>query len=123
MAAALHYLGPNYRFETKFLVDGPIEDGVLKGNLYIKGSGDPALTAGDMDGITSALAEAGLRDITGNLILDDSFFDVRAAAAIALGKAGDVSVLPDLTSALADTHQQVSESAARRRDSFRAALQ
>ncbi len=75
MAAALHYLGPNYRFETEFLVDGPIEDGVLKGNLYIKGSGDPALTQADLEGITSTIAEAGLREITGNLILDDSFFD------------------------------------------------
>jgi PBP4 family serine-type D-alanyl-D-alanine carboxypeptidase len=75
MAAALHYLGPNYRFETEFLVDGPVSNGVLNGNLYIKGSGDPALTQDDLEGVTSTLAEAGLREITGNLILDDSFFD------------------------------------------------
>jgi D-alanyl-D-alanine carboxypeptidase/D-alanyl-D-alanine-endopeptidase (penicillin-binding protein 4) len=75
MAAALHYLGPNYRFETPFLVDGPLENGILKANLYVKGSGDPALAEGDLEEITSALAEAGLREITGNLVLDDSFFD------------------------------------------------
>jgi HEAT repeat protein len=43
--------------------------------------------------------------------LGDRFFDVRAAAAIALGKAGDAKVLPHLVGALSDTHQQVSESA------------
>lgn len=75
IAASLHYLGPNYRFDTQFLVDGPLEGGVLKSNLYVKGSGDPSLTEGDLDSITAALAGAGLREITGNLILDDSFFD------------------------------------------------
>jgi D-alanyl-D-alanine carboxypeptidase/D-alanyl-D-alanine-endopeptidase (penicillin-binding protein 4) len=77
MAAALHYLGPSYRFETQFLVDGPLEKGVLKANLYVKGSGDPALSEGDLDRITSSLADAGVSEITGDLILDDSFFDDR----------------------------------------------
>jgi len=44
--------------------------------------------------------------------LKDKFFDVRAAAVIALGKAGDEKQLPQLIEALGDTHQQVSESAA-----------
>jgi D-alanyl-D-alanine carboxypeptidase/D-alanyl-D-alanine-endopeptidase (penicillin-binding protein 4) len=77
MASALHYLGPNYRFETKLLVDGPLENGVLKANLYVKGSGDPFLTEGDLETITETIAKAGLKEITGNLILDDSFFDDR----------------------------------------------
>ena len=75
MAAALHYLGPNYRFETRLLVDGPIVDGVVKGNVYIQGSGDPALTDGALEEITAAVARSGMREIDGNLILDDSFFD------------------------------------------------
>ena len=75
MAAALHYLGPNYRFETRLLIDGPIVDGVAKGNIYVQGSGDPALADGDLEEITLALARAGIRAIDGNLILDDSFFD------------------------------------------------
>jgi len=75
MAAALHYLGPNHRFETRLLVDGPIVDGVARANVYIQGSGDPALTGGDLEEITSALAGAGIHEIEGDLILDDSFFD------------------------------------------------
>ncbi len=77
MAAALHYLGPSYRFETPFYIDGPLEEGVLKGNLFVKGSGDPSFLEGDMEGIVTALADAGIREIGGNLVLDDSFFDDR----------------------------------------------
>ena len=77
MGASLHYLGPNYRFETRFLIDGPLEDGIVEGNLYIHGTGDPSLTRHEMDHIARALAEAGLRELRGNIVLDDSFFDDR----------------------------------------------
>ncbi len=40
-AAALHYLGAGYTFRTQLLHDGKVENGVLKGNLWIKGGGDP----------------------------------------------------------------------------------
>lgn len=77
MGASLHYLGPNYRFETRFLIDGSLEDGIVQANLYIHGSGDPSLTRHEMDYIVRALAKAGLREIRGNIVLDDSFFDDR----------------------------------------------
>ena len=77
MGASLHYLGPNYRFKTEFLVDGPLEDGVVKGNVYVHGSGDPSLTSHEMDYIAVSLAERGLRAIDGDIVLDDSFFDDR----------------------------------------------
>jgi D-alanyl-D-alanine carboxypeptidase/D-alanyl-D-alanine-endopeptidase (penicillin-binding protein 4) len=77
MGASLHYLGPNYRFKTEFLVDGPLEDGVVQGNVYVHGSGDPSLTSHEMDWIAVSLAERGLRGIDGNIVLDDSFFDDR----------------------------------------------
>ena len=76
MGASLHYLGPNYRFETTFLVDGPLEDGVVRGNLFIRGSGDPSLTRYEMDYLARQLAAGGLKEIQGDIILDDdSFFD------------------------------------------------
>ncbi len=77
IGASLHYLGPNYRFRTEFLVDGPLEDGVVKGDVYVHGSGDPSLTSDEMDYIAHSLAERGVRAIEGNIILDDSFFDDR----------------------------------------------
>lgn len=42
-ATALEILGEDYRFPTTLEYDGSIENGLLKGNLYIKGSGDPFL--------------------------------------------------------------------------------
>jgi D-alanyl-D-alanine carboxypeptidase/D-alanyl-D-alanine-endopeptidase (penicillin-binding protein 4) len=75
MGASLHYLGPNYRFETRFLADGPLENGVLEGSLYIHGTGDPSLTRLEMDYIARSLYESGLREVRGDIVLDDSFFD------------------------------------------------
>jgi len=45
VAAALARLGPEYRFKTRLLVDGGIDDDILKGNLIIQGFGDPSLSA------------------------------------------------------------------------------
>ena len=42
-ATALEILGDDYRFPTSLEYDGSIKEGVLNGNLYIKGSGDPSL--------------------------------------------------------------------------------
>ena len=39
---ALSVLGPDYRFPTDLFVTGPIENGVLRGDVVIRGSGDPA---------------------------------------------------------------------------------
>ncbi|MGH9324756.1 MAG: D-alanyl-D-alanine carboxypeptidase/D-alanyl-D-alanine endopeptidase, partial [Vicinamibacteria bacterium] len=75
MGASLHYLGPNYRFETRFLSDGPIVNGVVAGNLYVHGTGDPSLTRHEMDYIARSLYGAGLREVQGDIILDDGFFD------------------------------------------------
>jgi D-alanyl-D-alanine carboxypeptidase/D-alanyl-D-alanine-endopeptidase (penicillin-binding protein 4) len=77
IGASLHYLGANYRFQTEFLVDGPLEDGVVKGNLYVHGSGDPSLTSHEMAYIARSLVAGGLRAIDGAVVLDDSFFDDR----------------------------------------------
>ena len=44
---ALHYLGAGFRYETTLAYDGTVADGVLKGDLYIVGGGDPTLGAKD----------------------------------------------------------------------------
>jgi D-alanyl-D-alanine carboxypeptidase/D-alanyl-D-alanine-endopeptidase (penicillin-binding protein 4) len=75
MGASLHYLGPSYQFETRFLSDGPIVEGVVAGNLYVYGSGDPSLTRHEMEFIAQSLAKAGLREVRGDIVLDDGFFD------------------------------------------------
>ncbi len=80
----LLYLGENYKFETKIAYSGSIKNGVLHGNLYIIGGGDPTLGSSDpvaykIDSIfgvwTDAIKAAGIRKIEGSIVGDDSFFE------------------------------------------------
>ena len=74
-AAALK-LGFDYRFPTKFYSVGRLSKGVLRGDLYVKGFGDPTLKSKDLDSIVKALKSKGIQKITGNIIIDRSFFRV-----------------------------------------------
>lgn len=82
--AALHVLSSDHRFRTSLGHDGKIVDGVLKGNLYIIGGGDPTL--GSKDSIATALdrtfaqwekivRDAGIRRIEGRIIGDGRYFE------------------------------------------------
>src|SRR5215510_15507182 len=42
-AAILDRLGPDWQYETRFLADGPVNNGVIEGNLYVVGSCEPDL--------------------------------------------------------------------------------
>ena len=74
--AALDSLGPAYRWKTEVYFLGPLEDGVLKGDLAIKGYGDPFLVTERFWTMLRELRQQGLRRIAGNLVIDDSYFDV-----------------------------------------------
>ncbi|AXI11010.1 D-alanyl-D-alanine carboxypeptidase/D-alanyl-D-alanine-endopeptidase [Oceanobacillus sp. 143] len=74
-AASLETLGPNYRFATEFVTNGKIKGKVLKGNLYIRGKGDPTLLKADLDQVASELKKQGINQINGNLIGDDQWYD------------------------------------------------
>lgn len=74
-AATLENLGPDYRFTTELRTDGRIVDGVLEGNLYLVGKGDPTLLEDDFNQLASSLAEVGVHSMSGNLIGDDTWFD------------------------------------------------
>ncbi|MGE5026994.1 MAG: D-alanyl-D-alanine carboxypeptidase, partial [Betaproteobacteria bacterium] len=67
--AALELLGPAYTWETALYGDAVPRNGVLDGNLYLKGSGDPALTIERFWLMLRDLRQAGLRDIRGDLVL------------------------------------------------------
>lgn len=74
-AAALETLGEEYRFKTDLLTDGSISKGVLNGNLYLRGEGDPTLLKKDLDQFAATLAKLGIRKVNGDLVGDDSWFD------------------------------------------------
>lgn len=72
--AALELLGPGYQWQTNYLVDGVITNGVLRGDLIFKGGGDPFLTVEQLLGHILALRQSGIKTITGQLIIDNSKF-------------------------------------------------
>jgi len=82
---ALNSLGANYKFQTKIYYNGSITDGVLTGNIYIKGSGDPTLGSNLVKGSlplnellnkwADAVKSAGIKKINGNIFGDDFLFE------------------------------------------------
>jgi D-alanyl-D-alanine carboxypeptidase/D-alanyl-D-alanine-endopeptidase (penicillin-binding protein 4) len=80
LAAAVNRLGWDYRFETKFVALAPVESGVLRGDLFVVGSGDPSISErsdekGIHRGIAGQIRAAGIRKIEGRIIGNDDAFD------------------------------------------------
>ena len=75
-AAALSYLGGDFALSTKILIESDnIKNGVINGNLYIKGYGNSTFTHYDLDTMVAKLKQIGVTEITGNIVGDDSYFD------------------------------------------------
>ncbi len=74
-AVALSVLGPAFRFRTSVLYDGTLNEGVLSGNLYLRGEGDPELVYETVWKMVKDLQAQGLTTIMGDLVADDTFFD------------------------------------------------
>ncbi len=81
-AAALEILGAEHTYNTRLLYDGKIENGILTGNLYIEGVGDPSLGSefGDIDPqlflqtYLSAIRSAHIKEIRGDVVALDQLF-------------------------------------------------
>jgi serine-type D-Ala-D-Ala carboxypeptidase/endopeptidase (penicillin-binding protein 4) len=73
-SAALEILGPGYTWSTDAFIQGELRDGVLNGNLILRGGGDPALTWDRFGNFLRELRSRGLRDIRGDLVIDRSLF-------------------------------------------------
>ena len=81
---ALETLGSNYQYKTTASYNGSIENGTLKGDFILFSNGDPTLGSWRYDGfkpddfkqkLISSFKKKGITKISGNIILDDSFFD------------------------------------------------
>jgi D-alanyl-D-alanine carboxypeptidase/D-alanyl-D-alanine-endopeptidase (penicillin-binding protein 4) len=75
-SAALERLGPAYSWATPVWLAGTVKDGVLEGNLAIKGSGDPKLVIERLWLLLRRVQQAGVREIRGDIVLDSSAFAV-----------------------------------------------
>lgn len=75
-ATALSLMGGNFPLATKILTDDiNIKNGIIKGNLYIKGYGNSLFSTEDLEKVVQELKRKGIKEITGNIIGDDYYFD------------------------------------------------
>jgi len=72
--AALDMLGPGYRWKTEAYLGGPLVDGELRGDLILKGYGDPKITIEQWQSFMAQLRSNGLAAVDGDLALDRSRF-------------------------------------------------
>ncbi|MES2731976.1 MAG: D-alanyl-D-alanine carboxypeptidase/D-alanyl-D-alanine-endopeptidase [Bacteroidota bacterium] len=87
-ATALAVLGENFTFETSLEYDGVLKEGVLQGNLYIRGHGDPTLGCDRFDNypalpelmkfLATKVKAAGIKQINGAVVADASLFEENA---------------------------------------------
>ena len=87
--AALEIIGPEATFVTRFLASKPVKNGVIEGDLYVVGGGDPLFaTLGykttfddpdqfyeDFASLATTLSDAGVREIRGGIVGDESRYD------------------------------------------------
>jgi len=71
--AALKKLGPSFRFTTKVLAAEAPLDGVISGDIWIKGSGDPFFTSENALQLARAIKESGIKQIRGGVLLTTAF--------------------------------------------------
>lgn len=76
--AALDLLGPAYTWLTPVWVDGPVVNGVLQGNVFIQGQGDPKLVLEKLWLLLRRLQGLGIHSIAGDIVLDNLAFEVGA---------------------------------------------
>lgn len=110
---ALEVLGADHTFTTRFATTAPIDGGVINGDLWIIGGGDPLLESDtyrstfkwgkgahtSIEAIADELAALGITAITGSVVGDDSFFDAERTVStwpsrmLAQGQVGPLSAL------------------------------
>ena len=73
--AAMEVLGPQYRWKTDLFTNGQIQGDILKGDLLLKGSGDPKLIPEEINKLLSNLKGLGIKKISGDLIFDRTAYE------------------------------------------------
>lgn len=74
-AAVLKHFPPGTKMKTQILSAAPIEGEVLKGDLYLKGGGDPGFVSETMWFLVNHFLRSKIRKIEGNIVVDDRLFD------------------------------------------------
>lgn len=78
---ALDRLGPGFRFRTRVLATGPVEAGIVQGDLVLAGGGDPTLQTDQLGDLAAALAARGIKGVTGRFLFwGGALPDIRSIA-------------------------------------------
>src|SRR5690606_3953328 len=72
--AGLEMLGPAFTWRTEAFAAGPVRNGVLEGDLFLRGQGDPKLTIENFWLLLRGVRARGVRVIAGDLVLDRSYY-------------------------------------------------
>jgi len=70
----LVFLGPEFRYKTWLGISGQIRKNKLQGDVIITGQGDPTFSLENLEQFVSTIKRKGIKEIAGNIILDDSYF-------------------------------------------------
>jgi D-alanyl-D-alanine carboxypeptidase/D-alanyl-D-alanine-endopeptidase (penicillin-binding protein 4) len=95
--SALLEFGGGFRWPTKFYYNGRYRKGVIQGDLIIKGYGDPTLSSRDLPSIVKRLRAVGIKKITGDIIIDRTFFDTpeRISSGFDKNRFSEYNAMPD----------------------------
>lgn len=75
--ASLALLGPQHRLDTAVYGEGELVGATWNGDLVLKGFGDPTLSRDDLGALARQIRAAGIRQVTGGIEADESYFDSR----------------------------------------------
>ena len=93
---ALSTLGVDYDIRTSLLARSPVRRGIINGDLYVKGYGDPDLSVGDIDLLVQAAVDQGLKEVRGDVVGDGGFFDLKFVRTEYSGDEDEVEALPPI---------------------------
>ncbi|MGZ3723656.1 MAG: D-alanyl-D-alanine carboxypeptidase/D-alanyl-D-alanine-endopeptidase, partial [Bdellovibrionales bacterium] len=74
-ATVLNKLGPSFKFQTTLWSSGAVKDGVLKGDLILKGGGDAGFVSETMWFLVNEFSRTGIQKVEGDILVDDTEFD------------------------------------------------
>lgn len=74
-SAVLNVIPQDYKFKTTLSSNASVEDGVLKGDIYLVGGGDPGFVSENMWVLVNHFSRKNIKKIEGNIIVDDYLFD------------------------------------------------
>jgi PBP4 family serine-type D-alanyl-D-alanine carboxypeptidase len=94
---ALTELGTDYVVTTDIGIANKPKDGILVGDVYVRGHGDPYLLLSDIDALVTQMAAFGIKEIHGNVVGDGTFFDDKLDRTEYSGDEDEVENLPPIS--------------------------